>query len=155
MLGRRLPDAIKTGRFAFVDRGEFPYATCHVDNLIEAVSLALERGAGGRAYFVNDPEGTTFRDFVAGIASVQGLSIDSVGSVPYRFAFTLGRLMEFGKCITFSPSDPPLSRTMVRMIGREFTMNDADARRDLGYVGKVTRAEGLSRYKNDKSRRPL
>lgn len=146
LLGRQLPDAIKTGRFAFVDRGEFAYATCHVDNLIEAVSLALERGSGGRAYFVNDSEGTTFRDFVAGLAKLQGLSIDSVGSIPYGFAFTLGRLMEFGKLITFSPSDPPLSRTMVRMIGREFTTSDADARHDLGYVGKVTRAEGLASY---------
>jgi nucleoside-diphosphate-sugar epimerase len=155
MLSRQLPDAIKHGQFAFIDRGDFPYATCHVDNLIEAVTLALERGTGGRAYFVNDPEGTTFRDFVAGLATLQGLSIDSVGSIPYPFAFTLARLMEFGKSITFSTSDPALSRTMVRMIGREFTTNDADARRDLGYVGKVTRTEGLARYQNEKSRRPL
>jgi hypothetical protein len=34
---------------------------------------------------------------------------------------------------------------MVRMIGREFTTNDAAARRDLGYVGHTSRTEGLGR----------
>jgi hypothetical protein len=35
---------------------------------------------------------------------------------------------------------------MIRMIGREMTTNDAAARRDLGYVGKVSRADGLATY---------
>jgi hypothetical protein len=35
---------------------------------------------------------------------------------------------------------------MVRMIGREFTIDDSAARRDLGYVGKVSRLEGLASY---------
>jgi hypothetical protein len=34
---------------------------------------------------------------------------------------------------------------MVRLIGREFTTNDDAARRELGYVGTMTRAEGLAR----------
>ena len=41
--------------------------------------------------------------------------------------------------------DPPLTRTMVRLIGREATTNDAAARRELGYIGTTTRAEGLGR----------
>jgi nucleoside-diphosphate-sugar epimerase len=154
-LSRQLPHAIKAGLFAFVDRGEFPIATCHVDNLIEAVNLALERGKGGRAYFVNDSDATTFREFVEGLAKLQGLSLDGVRSISYPIAFTLGRLMELGNALTFSASDPALSRTMVRMIGREFTTSDADARRDLGYVGKVNRAEGLLKYQDENSGRPL
>jgi hypothetical protein len=39
--------------------------------------------------------------------------------------------------------DPPLTRTLVRFIGREFTTDDVAARRELGYVGLVSRAEGL------------
>ena len=34
---RGLPGAIRTGRFAFVDRGDYAFATCHVDNVDEAV----------------------------------------------------------------------------------------------------------------------
>jgi hypothetical protein len=34
---------------------------------------------------------------------------------------------------------------MVRLIGREFTTDDAAARRELGYIGTTTRTEGLTR----------
>jgi NAD dependent epimerase/dehydratase family enzyme len=40
-----------------------------------------------------------------------------------------------------------LTRSMIRMIGREMTTSDAAARRDLGYVGKVSRAGGLAAYR--------
>ena len=145
---RELPRVLKSGQFAFIDRGDYPFATCHVDNVIEAIQCALERGTGGRAYFINDQETRTFRDLIAMIASLQGLSIDRLGSMSYRFAFTMGRLMELFAAITFRKSDPPISRSMVRMIGRPFTISDAAARRDLGYVGRVSRPEGEQSYKN-------
>ncbi|MGH8127693.1 MAG: NAD-dependent epimerase/dehydratase family protein [Gammaproteobacteria bacterium] len=144
---REIPDAISSGRFAFVNRGDYPFSTCHVDNVIEAIRLALDKGTGGRAYFINDRETTTFRDFIAKLAQLQGLSIDKVRSIPYRLAFTLGRLMEIGAVLVRSDDDPPLTRSMIRMIGREMTTNDAAARRDLGYVGKVSRADGLAAYR--------
>jgi nucleoside-diphosphate-sugar epimerase len=143
---RAIPEAIGSGRFAFINRGDYPFVTCHVDNVVEAVQCALERGAGERAYFIHDQETTTFRAFIAMLAELQGLSIDGVRSVPYRLAFTLGRLMEIGAAIRRSKNDPPLSRTMVRMIGRDFITDDSAARRELGYVGRVSRAEGLATY---------
>lgn len=143
---RAIPDAIGSGQFAFIDRGDYPFVTCHVDNVVEAAQCALERGAGGATYFIHDPKTMTFRAFITMLADIQGLSIDGIRSVPYRLAFTLGRLMEIGATIRRSKSDPPLSRTMVRMIGREFTTNDGAARRELGYIGRVSRAEGMAAY---------
>jgi nucleoside-diphosphate-sugar epimerase len=143
---KQLPGAIESGQFAFVARGEYPYSTIHVDNVVEAVQCALERGTGGRPYFINDRDPITFREFVAGLAEVEGLSIDNLRSVPYRVAFTLARAMEVVAALRSSnDTDPPLTRTMIRMIGREFTTNDAAARRELGYVGAIARAEGLGR----------
>lgn len=55
-------------------------------------------------------------------------------------------MMELVARLTRSRTDPALTRTMVRMIGREFTIDDSAARRELGYVGKVTRTEGLAAY---------
>ena len=60
---RQIPEAIGSGRFAFVDRGNYSFSTCHVDNVVEALRLALDHGTGGRAYFINDRETTSFRDF--------------------------------------------------------------------------------------------
>jgi nucleoside-diphosphate-sugar epimerase len=143
---RAIPEAIGSWQFSFIDRGDYSYVTCHVDNVIEAVQCALERGPGGRAYFIHDQEMMTFRAFIAMLAGLQGLSIDGIGSVPYRLAFTLGRLMEIGAAMRRSKSDPPLSRTMVRMIRREFITDDSAARRELGYVGRLSRTEGLATY---------
>jgi nucleoside-diphosphate-sugar epimerase len=143
---RELPRLIESGSFKFIERGDYPFGICHVDNVIEAVQCALERGAGGRAYFVNDQETQTFREFIGMLASLQNLSIDKLGSMSYRLAFTIGRLMELFAAITFRKTDPPLSRSLVRMIGREFTTNDAAARGELGYVGRTSQADGLRSY---------
>ena len=144
---RELPRAIKSGQFAFINRGEYAFVTCHVDNVIEAVQCTLEGGAGGHAYFINDREKITFREFIKMIGGMQTLSIEKLRSMPYGVAFAIARVMEFFAAITFRKSDPPLSRSMVRMIGREFSTNDAAARRELGYVGKTSIADGLLRYR--------
>lgn len=146
MFSRELPRAIASGQFAFVNRGDYPVSTCHVDNVVEAVSCALEHGKGGRAYFINDRETQTFRDLIGMIASVQGLSVEKLRSMPYRLAFLLGRLMEVVWAVTFRKDDPPLSRSMVRMIGQEFRTNDTAARQELGYKGTTSRADGLRLY---------
>lgn len=143
---RNIPHAIESGQFAFIARGDYPYSTCHVDNVVEALICALDRGEGGKAYFVRDADNTTFRAFVDGLAKLQGLSIDKLRSVPYGMAFFMGRMMELGARLRRSDQDPPLTRTMVRMIGREFTIDDSAARRDLGYIGRVSRLDGLASY---------
>jgi nucleoside-diphosphate-sugar epimerase len=143
---RALPQAISSGQFAFIDRGDYAFATCHVDNVIEAIQCALERGAGGRAYFITDPEQQTFREFVASLASVQGLSVENLRSIPYWLGLTVGRSMDAVWAITRRAGDPPVSRSMMRMIGREFSVNDAAARRELAYAARTSRAAGLRSY---------
>lgn len=144
---RRLPAAIRTGQFAFVDRGDYAFATCHVDNVVEAIGCALARGDGGLPYFVTDQEKQTFREFVAAIANQHGLSIDKLRSMPYWLASAIGRSLDAVWALTRKDGDPPVSCSMMRMIGREFSIDDAAARRVLGYVGKVSRADGLLGYR--------
>lgn len=38
---------------------------------------------------------------------------------------------------------PPLTRTLVQLMGDEVTIDDRLARRELGYVGAMTREQGL------------
>ena len=143
---KQLPRAISSRQFAFIDRGDYSFATAHVVNVVEAVRRALENGQGGRAYFICDQEVKTFREFVSLIANTQGVSIDGLRSMPYWLAFTFGRLMEIFAALTFKKGDPPLSRSLVRMIGREFTIDDSAARHDLGYVGEMSTEAGRKMY---------
>lgn len=114
--------------------------------MIEAIGLALESEAGGRAFFVADREQTTFRAFIASLASVQGLSVDKLHSMPYWLATVIGRVMDAGWKLMRRKGDPPISRSMMRMIGREFSINDSAARLELGYIGRISRADGLRGY---------
>ncbi|MGH8127699.1 MAG: hypothetical protein ACREPY_17330 [Rhodanobacteraceae bacterium] len=101
---RHVADALSS-RFRTVATDHRGFSTCHVDNVVEALRLALDHGTGGRAYFINDCETTTFRDFIAKLAQLQGLSIEKVRSMPYRLAFTLGWLMEMGTALVRSDND--------------------------------------------------
>jgi nucleoside-diphosphate-sugar epimerase len=144
---RALPEAVRSGQFAFINRGDYAFSTCHVDNVVEAIQCALERGKGGKAFFIKDQEELTFRDFVASLANLQGLSIDKLRSMPYWMVSAVGRLLDTIWTVTRKDGDPPISRSMIRMIGCEFTVNDAAARRELGYVGRTLRDAGLQSYK--------
>ncbi len=57
IFSRELPRVIRSGQFAFINRGEYPYATCHVDNVIEAILCAFECGAGREGAHRRDPGG--------------------------------------------------------------------------------------------------
>jgi hypothetical protein len=45
---------------------------------------------------------------------------------------------------------PPVTKTALALVGNEVTVDDAKARRDLGYVGKVTREAGLAEMRVDR-----
>jgi hypothetical protein len=91
-------------------------------------------------------EKLTFREFVAALASVQGVSIEKLRAMPYWLAVALGRLMDAVWAVARKECDPPICRSMMRMIGREFSVNDAAARHELGYVGNTSRTDGLRGY---------
>ena len=148
MWRRELPRAIVARQVGVIDRGEYAYSTCHVENQIEAIECALARGRGGHAYFINDRETVSFRDFVGMVAAMANLSIEKLPSIPYGLAFLAGRMLEGVWPFLGRAGDPPLSRSLVRMIGREFTTSDAAARRDLGYEGKTSLADGLRLYRS-------
>lgn len=141
-----LPKLARRRLFGFVGGGDFPCVTCHVDNLVEAALCALRSPAHGRAFFVNDPEPTRFRAFVLGIGAALGLDLSRAPAFPYAIARGLGGLMQGLWAWTGARSDPPMSRTMVRLIGRPFTTSDAAARAALGYLGRRRRVEGLAAY---------
>jgi nucleoside-diphosphate-sugar epimerase len=143
---KQLPDLISRGQFVFFDRGDYPFAAVHVDNVVEAVERALERGHGGHVYFIRDREIGTFREFISLIADAQGVSIEAVRSIPYWLASLIGRSLELFARLTRSKDDPPLSRSLVRMIGREFTVDDSAARLELGYVGNISREAARQQY---------
>ena len=59
-----LVDMARSGRLRWIGGGRQLTSTTHVDNTVEGLVLAAERGTPGNAYFVTDGSPVVFREFV-------------------------------------------------------------------------------------------
>jgi nucleoside-diphosphate-sugar epimerase len=129
-------DAVKAGKFAWISGGRYLTSTCHVDNVVEGLLLAAERGKPAEIYFVTDGEPVEFREFITRLLATQGISV-SGRSLPRWVARSAVALTAWMK-------RPPITRTAFALMAHEVTVVDAKARRELGYGGKKTLAEGFA-----------
>jgi nucleoside-diphosphate-sugar epimerase len=141
--------AVKARRFMWIDHGEYPTSTCHVDNVCEALLLAAEKGRGGEAYFVTDGAPVELREFVTRLLASRGVDPGDKsvpGGVALAFAYVAEFVWEILGLLGIH-SEPPVTRMAVHLFGEPVTVNDARARSELGYVGKVTREQGYAALK--------
>jgi len=137
-----LAAAVKAGRFMWMDGGRYPTSTAHVDNVCEGLLLAAEKGRGGEAYFLTDGAPVELRAFVTQMLATRGVDPGDK-SVPKWLVLPLARIGEWAWETFGLKGEPPVTRMAVRLFGEPVTVNDAKARRELGYVGRVTREQGL------------
>ena len=67
-----ISEMVESGRFAWIGGGRHRTSTAHVDNVVEGLMLAAERGRAGQAYFVTDGEPVVFRDFLTRLLATRG-----------------------------------------------------------------------------------
>ena len=61
------------GKFAWMGGGGYLTSTAHVDNVVEGLVVAAEKGRGGEAYFVTDGDPIAFRDIVTAMVATEGV----------------------------------------------------------------------------------
>lgn len=135
-------DSVRRGQFKWIDGGRYRTSTCHVRNVCEGLMLAAERGAPGQVYFVTDGPPVEFRQFITDMLATQGVTPGS-GSIPRGVARAAAAASEWTWRKFGLKSEPPVTRYALAAVGQEVTVNDAKARNELGYVGRVSREEGL------------
>jgi len=133
----QLVGAVARGRFGWLGGGRYLTSTCHVDNVVEGALLAAERGKPGEIYFLTDGAPIEFRDFITRMLATQGVDASKVRDVPLWLARLVAGATSWMK-------HPPLTRTALALVGHEVTVDDAKARRELGYRGAVTIEAGLA-----------
>lgn len=136
--------AVKAGRFLWMDGGRYPTSTTHVDNVCEGLLLAAAKGRGGEAYFVTDGPPVELRGFITRLLATQNVDPGSK-SLPKAVVLLLARASEWLWDTFNLRGNPPATRMAVHLFGEPVTVNDAKARRELGYQGRVTREQGLAR----------
>jgi nucleoside-diphosphate-sugar epimerase len=139
----RLADRARAGRLPQIGRGDNLVDLTYVDNVVEALLLALTADAPlGRTYTVTNGEPVRLWDTIGLVLRRLGLGID-LRRVPYWLAYVIAAGLEW-KARLFG-GEPTLTRYLAAILGRTQTYDISAARRDLGYRPVVSIAEGLER----------
>jgi len=147
---RLLPEivrAVQSRQFLWVNKGRYPYETCHVRNVCEGALLASEKGVGGQAYFLTDAEKTTFREFITDLLATQEMAPDRL-SVPRAVAWASAAFLEALWHLLSLKGRPPITRALLSLIGMPIELSDAKARKELGYAGHMSRSAGLEELRH-------
>lgn len=136
--------AVEAGRFSWIDQGRHIMDFVHVDNLAEAIRLALTSGGEGAKYYVTDGAPMPIRDFFTPLFSTHGVDVSGVRSVPMAVAAPMGAVLDAGARLLRRPQPPALTNWITSFMGRDRSYDITAARTELGYRPVVTVADGLA-----------
>ena len=139
----RILEATRKGQFRWFGGGRYRTSTCHVNNVVEGILLAIDKGRGGEAYFLTDGAPVEFRAFISQMMETAGVKPPE-GTIPLGVARVAALVAEAAWTVLPLSGAPPLQRSILKLIGEEVTVSDAKARAELGYVGRTTHAAGLA-----------
>jgi nucleoside-diphosphate-sugar epimerase len=135
--------ASNRGQFGWFSQGHYPFATCSIENLCDALQLAMQYTQSGCVFNISDYEPVDFRVFMTERLKVSGFRVPTL-SVPRKLAWWLGAFTETGWTYLPMPGKPPIVREMVRLMGFPFTVSIERARRELGYLAPPSIEVGMS-----------
>lgn len=136
-------------RLKKVGGGQNLVDTIYIDNAADAHILAADKLANNpalsrRIYFITQQEPVPLWDMINRILKAAGK--DPVeGAIPHRAAWLIGAVLECVYKIFRIKSEPPMTRFVADELATAHWFNSRAARRDLGYVPRVSTDEGLRR----------
>ncbi len=136
------------GQWMWLGHGNCVTSTVHIDNLVQAIVLALKNGHPGEAYFIVDDGQRTMHEMITGMAHAVGVALPN-RSIPQWAGDAVGVILEF-TWRTFSlKGAPPLTRHAAMVMSRDCTLSGEKAKAELGFIPKVTVEEGLARLRSN------
>lgn len=116
-------------------------STCHVKNLNQAIINSIESSAQG-IYYVTDGEKRPLRIFLKELAKGYGLDTGNK-KISKGLALFMASLLEGTWKLFRLKGQPPITKSMVYLMGTEFSIDDSKARKELGYKNIISVEEGL------------
>lgn len=135
-------ELMRSGKFKLIDQGKGVFQPIFVDDLVEGIVLAAEKGRIGESYILCGDERTTFETYFRQLAAIA--RVQKLPSAPSFMAMAMATFAEGFARLT--GTTPPFTRTGVRGTGpRKDTYNIRKAKVQLGFQPKTSVAEGLKR----------
>lgn len=139
----KLLDNLKKGLVRYLGSGEQQMNTIHVQNIVDAVFLAIEKSnAVGQIYNLTDDEVVTKKRFMETVAEAAGLP-KPTKHVPLGVAKMLAKLVEGFARMRGAKQAPILTQARIKFLGLNLGYSCGKLKRELGYVPKVKFAEGM------------
>ena len=139
-----LDDMIR-GRWVWPSGGRHLVSTTHLRNACEGLVLAACKGQVGAVYHFTDGAPVEMRTFFSALVESQGhtLPLRERSTASSRFMATVSECMRLA-CSKCFCSPPPLqTRQFLAMVGEEVTLDDSQARSQLGYIAHVDYETGM------------
>jgi nucleoside-diphosphate-sugar epimerase len=131
----------RAGQLALPGQGDGQMLPIYIDDLVEAVLCALERGEPGATYTVWDGEAVPFAEYFGRIAEIAGARPPR--RAPRALLEAAGGALERWAGLRGKP--PALTGRAITFIDRRGTASNERARRELGWQPRVSFDEGMRR----------
>lgn len=135
--------AARDRRLVWFDGGTYATSTTHVDNVVQATILAVEKDQARGIYFVSDGEPIPFREFISALLETQGVATPD-RTVPRTPIALAARAADWLWAHLPLPGQPPVTGEVLAIMGHRVTVDDSRIRSMLGYRPVVSRQDGLS-----------
>ena len=145
----RLAQRAHAGRLRLVGDGSNLIDTTYIDNAAQAHfdafdHLAPGASCAGRAYFISNGEPRPVREIVNALLAAVGAP-PVTKTLPFPLAYAIGAACEAAWTLLPLRGEPPLTRFLAEQLATTHWYDMGPARRDFGYVPRVSIAEGLER----------
>lgn len=145
----RLVERARAGRLRLVGGGDNIIDTTYIDNAAQAHfdafdHLAPGAACAGRAYFISNGEPRSMADTINALLSAVGAPTVHK-SLPFGLAYAIGAACETLWPLLRLRGEPPMTRFLAEQLATTHWYSMEPARRDFGYVPRVSMDEGLQR----------
>lgn len=143
----RLVAVARSGFFPLPGDGRAEVDVTCVENLVDAVALALAAPAGieGRAFNITNGEPLPVRELLAQLFSALGMSVRTI-SLPRNLALGLASCAEGIACLRPGRPEPRVTRYGMGLLAYSQTLSIVAAREQLGYRPRLGTAQGLRQF---------
>lgn len=136
----RVMAAIRGRRLVLPEGARVTHTLTHIDNLVDAVVLALRPSAPAGIYNIGDDIDVLLSAVLTEFLARRGRADASITSIPYRAAFAAAAILEKLQ------RRPRITRYAVSQLGMQRTLDLTSARERLGYCPRPTSLAGAEQW---------
>ena len=143
----RLISRLQTGRMRVIGDGQNITDLTYVENVVDALLLCADAPEAllGHKYNITNGEPLLLWGLIRKVCEALGYEYPR-RRISYSLALGLATFLELVNSLIPGQPEPLLTRYMVGVLAKSTTLDISAARRDLGYVPRISVDEGFQRF---------